>query len=110
MYEFKWCGGALDQNPDDLALVLSLDANVTLLVVLGIALKKRMHSCWMKVGHALVPELGFIGGNSGKWDSDAICALGDADGGGESGDGGMRCRCLADKEDPSDPVARYCGR
>ena len=40
MNQFKWCCGALDWNPDDLALVRSLYADFAQLVVLGVTFKE----------------------------------------------------------------------
>ena len=93
--ELEWGTGMLNWNSDDLASVLGLDADIALLVVMGITLKERLHCRWMEVGHALVPELRFS-------DRD-----GRRNGGSERG----ACPDLADKVDPSNPAAGYsrCG-
>jgi len=91
--ELKWGRGSLNWNPDNLAFVLGLNADVALLIVMGVALKERLHRDWMEVGHALVPELGF-GDRDGRWN-----------GGSERG----ASAGLADKVDPSNPAAGYSG-
>ena len=43
MDELKWGAGALSWNSDYLAFMLDLDADVALLIVMGVALKERLH-------------------------------------------------------------------